>query len=210
MNRHLSSRGGEALAMNVLNLSALAGTPWLPLVVFAAELLVVTLATVRTIFLARGLKTRAALLGFFEVSLWLLAVRQLMTSEPDFGTFLAFAGGFAIGNYLGVRIEQRLALGTVAVRAVTTRDARYLVRGLRAAGFGVTCIDAHGATGPVTVILTIARRKQLQAVVAVIKGFDPTAFYSVEDVRSAAAGVFPAVRRAGVLPTPLRLFRQAA
>jgi uncharacterized protein YebE (UPF0316 family) len=197
--------------MNVLNLSALAGTPWLPLVVFAAELLVVTLATIRTIFLARGLKALAALLGFFEVSLWLVAVRQLMKEELDPATFLAFAGGFAIGNYLGVLIEQRLALGTVAVRAVTTRDARYLVRGLRAAGFGVTCIDAHGATGPVKVILTIARRKQLQAVVAVIKGFEPGAFYSVEDVRSAAAGVFPAARRAaGVLPTPLRLFRQAA
>jgi uncharacterized protein YebE (UPF0316 family) len=197
--------------LNGLDLSALAGTPWLALAVFAAELLVMTLATVRTIFLARGVKTLAALVGFFEVSLWLVTVHQLMNQKLDPLAFLAFAGGFATGNYLGVLIEQRLALGTVAVRAVTTRDARYLVRGLRAAGFGVTCLDAHGVTGPVTMILTVARRKQLASVVAVIKGFDPAAFYSVEDVRSAAAGVFPVTPRAASgLPTPLRLFRQAA
>src|SRR3954447_12833495 len=99
-------------------MAVFAETDWLtsgavPLFIFAAETCVVTLSTLRTIFLARGRKYLAPTLGFFEVSLWLIAIGEVMKNLSDVRCSLAFAGGFTLGNFLGILIEQKLALGSV-------------------------------------------------------------------------------------------------
>jgi uncharacterized protein YebE (UPF0316 family) len=178
---------------------------FLPALVFAAELTVVTLSTVRIICLGRGQKVIASAIGFFEVSIWLFAIGQIMQNLSNLGCYLGFAGGFTAGNFLGVLVEKRLGLGTLVVRVITAREAAALVQQLRAGHYGVTSLDGQGAAGPVTVVLTVIPRKELAGVVAIIKGFDPHCFYSVDDVQSAEAGVFP--RRGGlsdVVPAPLR------
>jgi uncharacterized protein YebE (UPF0316 family) len=184
----------------------------MPLVVFVAEMCVVTLCTVRIILLGRGLKLCAAIIGFFEITIWLFAIGQIMKNLNDAGCFLGFAAGFSCGNYLGVLVERKLALGTQVVRIITSKDAGELIEGLRQAGFGVTRILAHGTTGPVQIVFTVIHRKELRQVVAVIKEFDARAFYSVEDVQLATAGVFPAARSPALswLPSPLRPARRAA
>ncbi len=187
--------------------SATAGGPLLPAFIFGAEVCVVTLSTLRTIFLARGMKYLAPLLGFFEVSLWLLAIGEVMKNLSDPRCSLAFAGGFTLGNFLGVLIEQKLALGSVFVRAITNKDAGELVERLRAAHFGVTCVDGEGASGLVRIIMTVVPRKELKSVLAVFKEFDPRVFYSVDGLQSAAAGVTPSGRRRAwaLVPGALRL-----
>jgi uncharacterized protein YebE (UPF0316 family) len=181
----------------------------LPLLVFLAELCVVTIGTVRIIFVARGMKVLAPILGFFEVSIWLFAIGQIMQNLTDLGCYLAFAGGFTAGNFLGVLIEKKLAIGSVVVRVITPKDVGELIEGLQGAHYGVTTIGAQGATGPVKVVLTAVRRKELDKVVAIIKDFDAKAFYSVDDVQSLEAGIFPATkgRARAIVPGPLRLFR---
>jgi uncharacterized protein YebE (UPF0316 family) len=163
----------------------------LPLLVFVAETCVLTFATLRTIVIARGKKMPAAFLGFFEVCIWLFAIGQVMQNLGDVRCAIAFAAGFSLGNYLGVLIEQRLALGNVKVQITTGRNACELMEALRSAGFGVTKMDGQGATGPVEVITTVVERKDLSVVAAIIEKFDPSAFYSVHDLQSAAEGVFP-------------------
>jgi uncharacterized protein YebE (UPF0316 family) len=184
----------------------------LPLVIFLAEVCVVTLSTVRIIFVSRGRKFLAPLLGFFEVATWLFAIGQVMKNLGDVSCSLAFAGGFTLGNFLGILLEGRLAIGTLLVRVITPRDAGPLADALRTAGYGVTNLEGRGAAGPVHVVLTIVPRKQLTAVTAIIRAFDPAAFYSVDDVQAAARGVFPPAKRGarGLLPSPLRFSRQAA
>jgi uncharacterized protein YebE (UPF0316 family) len=177
----------------------------LPLFILAAETCVVTISTLRMIFLGRGMKYVAAVLGFFEVSLWLLAIGEVMKNLSDPLCSLAFACGFTVGNFLGVLIEQKLALGTVLVRAITTRGGAELVERVRAADFGVTCIDAQGANGPVQIVLTIVPRKELESVLTLVKEFDPRVFYTVDGLQSAGSGVFPLSRRRPLLPTALRL-----
>ena len=167
----------------------------LPTLVFLAETIVVTLVTIRTIFIARGWKILAPLLGFFEVSIWLFAIAQVMQHLTSPGCFLAFAGGFALGNFLGVLIEQKLALGQVVVHVVSKNDGFELAESLRWAGYGVTALDAAGASGPVHLVLTVVRRQQLDRVVLIIKRCDPKAFYSVGDLRSAVDGVLPSWHR---------------
>jgi uncharacterized protein YebE (UPF0316 family) len=183
----------------------------LALLVFVAETCVVTLATLRIIFISRGLKMLASVMGFFEITLWLFAIGQIMQNLEDVGCFLGFACGFTLGNYLGVLIEKKLALGTQVVRIITSKDADELVAGLREAGYGVTRIHAEGATGPVQIVFTVLKRKEVPLAVAVIKQFDRRAFYSVEDIQLAAAGVFPREgRTATAMPSVPRLSRRAA
>jgi uncharacterized protein YebE (UPF0316 family) len=149
----------------------------------------------------------APILGFFEVTIWLFAIGKVMTNLSDFRCSLAFAGGFTLGNYLGILIEQTLALGSVVVRTITHKDAEPLVRELRAASYGVTCLDGQGASGRVQVVFTVVPRRELAAVLAVLKRFDPDVFYSVDALQTAASGVCPAPKRRlpGLLPSLLVL-----
>jgi uncharacterized protein YebE (UPF0316 family) len=145
---------------------------------------------VRIIFVARGRKYLAPILGFFEITIWLFAIGQIMQNLGDIGCYIAFAGGFTVGNFLGVFIEQKLAMGHSVVRIITSKNARRLVDDLKEAGYGVTTLDGMGATGPVQLIFTVVKRKQLGSVVGIIERFDVRTFYSVDDLQSAAQGVF--------------------
>jgi uncharacterized protein YebE (UPF0316 family) len=179
----------------------------LPLIIFLAEVGVVTVSTLRIIAIARGQTLVAPVLGFFEVTTWLFAIGQVMSNLDNITCALGFALGFTLGNFLGILIEKKLALGTVVVRIITHRDASELIDRLRSAHFGVTCVPGYGSTGAVQIVLTVVKRKQLTEVVALIETHHPQAFYAIDDVQSAAAGIFPApARRASVLPTVLRSF----
>jgi uncharacterized protein YebE (UPF0316 family) len=178
---------------------------WLIGFIFLAEMCVVTLATLRTIFLAKGRRLLAPLLGFFEVSMWLFAIGQVMRNLDDGRCALAFAGGFTVGTFLGILIEQKLALGSVVVRTITNKDVARLAGALREAGYGVTWLPGQGATGPVQVVFTVVPRRALEQVIAILKAFDPTVFYSVDALQSVVAGVAPAPQRrlAALLPQGL-------
>ena len=190
--------------MSLFLANALPDFSVLPLLVFFAELCVVTLSTLRIIFIGRGMKLLAPVLGFFEITIWLFAVGQVMQNLSDPRCFLGFAGGFTLGNFLGMWIEQWLALGTVVVRTVTHRDASDLVGSLRAARFGVTTLDAVGATGPVKMVYTVVPRRDLDAVLSLIRQFDSRAFYSVDEIQEAGPGIFPERKRMrGAVPSIL-------
>src|SRR5258708_39520347 len=116
-----------------------------PVVIFVAEVCVVTLGTTRTIFVARGMKAPAALLGLFECSIWLFAVGQVFQNLGNLGCSAAYAGGFTLGNYLGVLLEEKLAVGSVLLRVLTRRDAAPPVQDLPAADHRVPCLAGRRA-----------------------------------------------------------------
>jgi uncharacterized protein YebE (UPF0316 family) len=181
----------------------------LPFLIFIARVADVSIGTVRLIFVARGLKYIAPIIGFFEVLIWLLAIGQIMTNLSNPVCYIAFAGGFATGNFVGIYIAEKLSLGLVLVRIVTQRDASELVEYLKCANYGVTSVDGHGTSGEVKLILTIVRRQEVESVIKLIKSFNPNAFYSIEEVSSVSKGTFPA-RRNGIfgLMELLRPFRK--
>lgn len=163
---------------------------WLPLLIFAAESCVVTFGTLRSIFVARGLKKFAVVLGLIESTFWLFAIGQVVSNLSHLPCSIAYAVGFTCGNFLGMTIEEKLAIGTQVVRIITNKPVGQLVDQLYAADFGVTCVEGDGATGPVNVIFTIVKRKQMKEVLRMLRKFDPHLFYTVEDVRSYRRGVF--------------------
>ena len=140
--------------------------------IFLAELVQVTISTIRIIFIARGKKLLAPLLAIFEITIWLFAMSQIFQNPRNVACYLAFAGGFTLGNFLGMLIETKLALGNLVVRVITHKDARVLAANLRLAKYGVTCLDGEGMTGPVRVVFSVIKRKHLQHVLAIIRDFE--------------------------------------
>ena len=163
----------------------------LPGLIFLAEMCVVTLGTLRIIFVSRGHKLLAPVLGFFEIVIWLFAIGQVMSNLTNGFCFLAFALGFTLGNYLGILIEKKLALGLVQVRVITPKPAEDLMDALNGAHFGVTCIKGEGASGPVNVLVSVVRRKHRHEVLDLVRAYHPGAFYSIEEIQTASEGIFP-------------------
>lgn len=163
----------------------------LPLLIFTARIVDVSLQTIRIIFTSKGKKLLAPVVGFFEVLIWLLAIGQVMRNLTNVSCYLAYAGGFAMGNYIGLLIEEKLAIGVVLLRVITQVDASALITHLRQENYGVTNIDAQGASGNVNILLLVLRRVDVEKIVQVIQRFNPKAFYTIEDVRHVSSGIFP-------------------
>jgi uncharacterized protein YebE (UPF0316 family) len=163
----------------------------LPILIFLARVADVSVGTLRIAFIARGRRIIAPVLGFIEVLIWILAIGQVLNNVNNVITYIAYAGGFAAGNFVGMWLEDRLAVGYQVLRIITSRDAGNLISFLKEQGIGVTVVDATGQTGAVKIIFTILKRKDLAKVERAIKEFNPRAFYSIEDVRTAREGIFP-------------------
>jgi uncharacterized protein YebE (UPF0316 family) len=167
----------------------------IPVLIVLARIVDVTLDTIRVIYISRGMKYLAPLFGFFGVLVWLLAISQIMKNLNNPVYYLAYAVGFATGNLVGIFIEERLAVGKVVLRIITQKDTTALVTHFRSCGYGVTTVDAEGATGPVKLIFTVIDRNKIKSVVQSIDNYNPRAFYSIEDVRSVKEGTFPPSRK---------------
>jgi uncharacterized protein YebE (UPF0316 family) len=163
----------------------------LPVLVFFARVTDVTLGTLRIIFISRGKRNLAPLLGFVEVFIWITIVSQIVSHAHNILAYLAYAAGFASGTLVGMYIENHLAIGTQVILAIIQDNAPELVTHLHAAGFGVTCVDGEGATGPVKLIYTIFPRRNQEEVLSIIHQTHPHAFLSLQDVRSTQEGIFP-------------------
>jgi uncharacterized protein YebE (UPF0316 family) len=167
----------------------------LPLLIFLSRIADVPLGTVRLIFVSRGMKYVAPIVGFFEVLIWILVIGQIMQHLSNPLCYVAYAGGFATGNYIGILVAEKLSLGMVLIRVITPKEMGGLVECLKQKRYGVTCMEGQGANGPVEVVLTIVPRRDIATVVELIKRFNSQAFYSVEEVDHVERGVFP-IRKA--------------
>jgi len=162
----------------------------LPLIIFGSRLCDVSLGTLRHVFVSKGFKNIVPILGFFEVLIWIIVVKQIMNNVNNPVCYLAWASGFATGTYIGLKIEEALALGLQVVRIITNQGCEDLIKALRDANHGITVVNGEGAKGPVKMIFTIVKRKNVEHVARLIKEYNPSAFYSVEDIKDTSMGVF--------------------
>jgi uncharacterized protein YebE (UPF0316 family) len=179
--------------------------------IFVARILDVSIGTIRIIVVARGERLIASMLGFVEVLIWLITIGQIMQNLGSIENFLAYAAGFAAGTFVGMSLDQRMAIGSVMVRVVIPRDkATDLIERLKELNYRVTHMDADGAKTPVKVIFTVVPRAGLRRMIKDLRAFDPNAFYTIEDVRQARHPIeetmTPATRRN--LLQPFYFFRK--
>ena len=168
----------------------------IPVLIFVSRIMDVSLGTLRIVMVSRGYKYKAAFLGFFEVLIWALVVSELLANLDNWMNFVAYAGGFATGTFVGMYIEDKLKVGTIVVRIITQNKKKELTEALKEASFAITSIDGHGGFGPVNVIFTVLKRRRWDELTSVIKEHDPKAFYSAEDVKYAtSAGPLPDINK---------------
>ncbi len=146
----------------------------------------VSMAAVRIIFVTRGIRTLAAMIGFVEILIWLVAITQIMQNLNNIINYFAFAAGFSMGTFVGISIERKIAIGNTAVQLITGKDTTDLLKYFQNNGYGATTIDANGSLGPVKIVFIIVRRRMLEKTLDILKQFDPEAFYVIGDVRMAA------------------------
>jgi uncharacterized protein YebE (UPF0316 family) len=164
----------------------------LPLLIFLARVADVSMETIRVIYISRGIKYLAPIIAFFEIVIWLLAMEVVMSDLSNVANFFAFAFGFATGTYVGLVIEEKLSIGMVILRIITTDEPSNegIVTFLAGEHFGVTHLDAQGSRGMVRIILSLVNRTDVPRITEFLHENFPHAFFSIEDVRYANEGVF--------------------
>ena len=163
----------------------------LPLIIFVARICDVSLGTLRIVFISRGKKNIAPLLGFFEVLIWVVIISEIFRNVGSVVGYVAYAGGYAAGNYIGMLIEERIALGTQLIKVFSAKDVVSLQRCLNEEGFGTTVVDGDGSAGKVKILYTFVDRKTVEQAKKILITFDPHIFYVIEDVKLVKSGIFP-------------------
>ena len=166
----------------------------LPLIIVFARVIDVTLEHCE-LYLFQEDRTIAPILGFFETLIWVVVISQIMQNLNNPMTYIAYALGFALGNYIGISVEDKLAIGHLVVRIFVTKDEDEIMKKIIDAGFGVTSLKGKGATDEVTVLYSLIKRKNLDSFLEVINICQGKIFYSVESAKEAHLGIHPTSSR---------------
>ncbi|MEX2464025.1 MAG: DUF2179 domain-containing protein [Balneolaceae bacterium] len=156
---------------------------YVPLFIFFARILDVSMGTIRIMFVSKGYRGKATMIGFVEVLIWIVIVAQIISNLDNWINYVAFAGGFAAGNFIGMSIEEKMKMGVQIFRIIVGEGSEALIAALKEDDFRVTSLDGEGKYGPVKVIFTVAKRKRWQHLSDILNKYAPNAFYSVEDVK---------------------------
>ena len=166
---------------------------WLgALTIFAMRVGDMSMDTLRMLFVVRGKKGIAWVLGFFQSVIYVLAITSVLSNLDNPLNVIGYAAGFATGNVVGMLIEERLAIGHIHLQIVSPRRGVALAQAIREAGFGVTEIPARGKDGMVSMLSVSVLRKDVSKIEALVHGTDPEAFMTSEDVRPVRRGFWRA------------------
>jgi uncharacterized protein YebE (UPF0316 family) len=161
-----------------------------PLIIFGFRIVDVSLATIRMLLTMRDQRTLVPLIGFVEVTIWVVAVGTAIQNLHSVWHVLGYSGGFAAGTGVGLWIEGKLAMGLATVRIIC-RDpgvGEDVADALREKGFGVTEFHGQGRQGRVDFLYTLVKRRHIPAVIAEVERWDDDAFITVEEPRTIRRG----------------------
>lgn len=160
------------------------------LFIFCARICDVSLGTMRTIMVVRGHRLYAAIIGFFEVSIYIVALGKIFANLDNPLSIIVYASGYATGNYVGSMLEEKLAVGILTIQVITLKNPLELTELLRNQGYGVTVIEGQGREGTRYILQIIQARRCLPTLRKEVDKWDPDAFLTVFDARATKGGIF--------------------
>lgn len=160
--------------------------------IFLLRVTDMTLDTLRVLVVMRGRKSIAWILGFFQSSIFVIAISSVLSNLDNPLNMIGYAAGFATGNVVGMMIEERLAIGHIHLRIVSSRRGTAIAEKLREEGYAITEIPGRGKDGAVTVLECSVLRKNVQWVRHIVNEVDPSAFITAEDMRPVRHGFWRA------------------
>jgi uncharacterized protein YebE (UPF0316 family) len=155
----------------------------MPSLIFLARIGDVSINTLRIMFMMNGKKNIVPILGFFEALIWLIAIGQIFQNVNNPLSYLAYAGGFATGTYVGMTLDEKLALGRVLVRVITPNPLPILIDFMKERNYRFTSVGAEGRYGKVNLLFTVMKRDQLKEFISKVKEVEEKAFYTIESVK---------------------------
>lgn len=165
------------------------------LFIYFAKVSDVTLATIRMIMVVKGRRVQAALIGFFEIIIYILAIGKVLTELDNPINVIAYALGFASGNYMGIFVEEKMALGSIIVQVISQGNSMKLVEKFREEGFGVTVVEGYGREGMQHLLNIMMQRKNLSKLYQILDDHDKKAFVTITDARAIKGGYFARSKR---------------
>jgi uncharacterized protein YebE (UPF0316 family) len=148
--------------------------------IFLLRVIDVSLGTLRTLVVVNGRIRLSVALAFVEVVVWITAVSQVILRIRESPVLVvAFAGGFATGNAVGILLERRLALGRCVVRMITS-EGREVAHILSSAGQVRGVFDSQADGSARRLVFATLARSDLPEAVRRVKEVDPDVFYVVE------------------------------
>lgn len=165
--------------------------------IFSARVIDVTLATIRTLMVVQGRKKQAALIGFFEVGIYVTVLGSVVSNLGNPLNLLAYCLGFATGNIVGITIENKIALGDLVAQIISKvpDEERELVETLRENGFGVTILEGEGRVGKREILHVVLHRKDLSNLRELVYKHDEKAFITVNNINPINGGYFRQIKR---------------
>jgi uncharacterized protein YebE (UPF0316 family) len=168
-------------------------TAWISAgLIFALRVSDMSLDTLRVLFVMRGRKPITWILGFFQAGIFIIAITSVIQNINNPLSVVGYAAGFATGNVVGMMIEERLAIGHIFIRIISSRQGPAITQKLREEGYAVTAIPASGKDGTVFLLNCSVLRKNVDRVQRIVNQIDPEAFISAEDIRPVRRGFWRA------------------
>jgi len=158
------------------------------LIIFGLRLMSVPLGIIRALMVVRGIKHMAAIAGFIEELIWVIAIYQVMSQLDTIANIVAYAGGYGAGVIIGMLIEEKLALGLTAVNIITPADDTALKTAIKESGFGMTMLEASGIDKKQHFLRIITPRRRLNKLLDICSHHACNSFLTVEDIRTARGG----------------------
>lgn len=156
----------------------------------------VSLATTRIVLITKGEKLQGAIIGFFEVIIWVVLASTVLndiTNDPF--KVVIYALGFAVGNYVGSILEQKLGIGTIRVEAIVkSHDGDELANQIRGEGFAVTVVEGQGMNFKRHILIMHVPRKRTQDIISLIKESQDNVVITINDVKPIYGG-FGVIRK---------------
>jgi uncharacterized protein YebE (UPF0316 family) len=166
------------------------------LIVFLLRVTDVSIGSMRVIYMVRGQRLVASLLGFLESGIFIIAISQVLRPPLAWPKMVGYACGFAAGTALGVTIERWIAAGYLMIRIISRAKFDELRERLMSAGFGVTALTGEGREGPRQIHFIVAQRRRGDELLRIVQEVDPQAFVTIDPVSRAIGGHIPHVASA--------------
>lgn len=170
-------------------MSVITSNPWLMvLAIFIINVAYVTCLTMRTILTLKGYRYVAAIVSFLEVLVYVVGLGMVMSSLDQIQNVFAYAFGFSIGIIVGMKIEEKLALGYTVVNVTSSEYELDLPRQLRDLGYGVTHNTAYGRDGKRLILQILTPRRFEFKLIDTIKQIDEKTFIVAYEPRQIHGG----------------------
>ncbi len=156
---------------------------FIPLLIFLSRIIDVSLGTLRIILANKGIKIYSAVIDFFEVLIWLLVITTIIKNLDNVFAYMAYCLGYASGTYFGICLEEKISFGYVKLSIITKKNLAKMIEDLRPTKYVFISNSINSSHGKIKIINAFLERKYLKKVIKKVKGRDPNAFYTIEDLK---------------------------